>query len=93
MEYNDRAWLNPVESDDTGMIRARIEQDKWNPKRLCVNAYLVIHDCDRNVTLNFEFKDEDEREERLHKVDSLICFLGEFREALSGFPLPEATDD
>lgn len=93
MEYNDRAWLNPVESDDTGMIRARIEKNLWNPKHRHINAYLVIHDCDRNVTLNFDFKDEEKREERLRKVDALIVFLGEFREALSGFPLPGATDD
>lgn len=78
----NRTWLNPLKSDDDGMIKWGVYQDGE-----FVNAEFAIWDCSRKVSLNFDFSSADVRyntsgEERAKKLDLLIKELTDMRKAL-----------
>ena len=43
---------------------------------------LEIADCNRRIALEFDIATDEERENSLHKLDTLVAALGAFREAL-----------
>ena len=47
-----------------------------------IDIHLGIADCNRTITLSIDYDGEEDRKNALHKVDTLIDTLTEFREAL-----------
>ena len=47
-----------------------------------IDIHVGIADCNRSISLAFDYEDKEGRENSLHKVDTLINVLTEFREAL-----------
>lgn len=48
--------------------------------KLYVNGRFCVSDCSRKVELDFDSYDEDDRKNAMHKTDSLVNALQEFRE-------------
>ena len=47
-----------------------------------VEIHVGIADCSRTITVAWDYDDEADRKNSLHKIDTLINTLTEFREAL-----------
>ncbi len=70
------AYVHAVVGDSSTCVEPDCTHD-W-----CVDVDLTIADCSRIVSLDFEIGTAAERRNSLHKVDTLIDALGQFREAL-----------
>lgn len=42
-------------------------------------SYIKLSDCERVITLNFNYNSDRERKKRLKKLDTIIDFLCEFK--------------
>jgi hypothetical protein len=74
-----RALLNLPGHQSTACIVAEIdlETDRSYP-----DYTFKISDCDRSISLDFNFNSEAERENNLYKIDTLISVIREFRKGI-----------
>lgn len=92
--YGNRALLNLPGHHTTAAIVAEVENTANWPKGKSrrgnkLSSYTAtpkitctISDCTEQVNLEFDLDTEDKLENALHKVDTLIATLTEFREGL-----------
>lgn len=78
----NRVWLNPLKSDDDGMLKWEVEQNGQ-----FVTAEFSIWDCSRKASLSFDFSSVKNKystsgEERAKKLDLLIKELTDMRKAM-----------
>lgn len=73
--YGGRDLLNLPGYHSTAAIVAEVvlTNDPWS------RAEIVISDCTRTISLEFSPGDPDSRENDLHKIDTMIRHLKEFR--------------
>ncbi len=82
-----RAWLNKTASG-TGSIFVEVRQEEWKHEgktNKSVETTFEIRDCSRTVNLDFSLYTNEkgtEKSDKLQKIDRLIDYLIEFREAL-----------
>lgn len=69
--------LNLPGHHGTAAIVAEITENRYGNY-----ASIVISDCDRRISLEFELTDGDSYENDMHKVDTLVDALQTFRRAL-----------
>jgi len=81
-----RAMLNKPGFQSTAAIVAEVDNSDAiddDTRYYGPNATLAISDCDRKVSFDFDYDTPEGRANNLHKVDTLIKVLTEFREALA----------
>lgn len=74
-------FLNKPFFHSDGTIFSKIvlsERDKY----IDVHVEMKISDCSDKITLNFYFEDEEDHENNLYKIDTMINHLKEFKRAL-----------
>lgn len=79
MKYYKRGFLNPAQ----GMAAFESEvhfEDAW---RHHADASFSISDCNRKITLDFNFDDDKDYEDNLFKLTTLISELNEFAAKLA----------
>lgn len=74
-----RVFLNPVAQEGIAAAQLRFQKVKETE----YEASLIISDCNRQVTLDFDFWTPKMRQSRLKKVDALIGMLSELREEIN----------
>jgi hypothetical protein len=79
-----RQWLNEDEGTSYIVLDAQVYS-----KGASVDVSIEIKDCNRQITLDFWFGDENERKTKLAKMDRLIEFLQESRNIIATQPLKE----
>lgn len=84
--FNKREFLNLPGHHSMANIVASIVKyrDGGDPEKgeRWIDIQLGIADCSRTITLSIDHESKEDRENALHKVDTLISTLSEFREAL-----------
>lgn len=79
VNVSKRDWLNPKSSSHTGSMSFRIdslEDNSW------VDASVSIADCNRKITLSFDFWDDKSAKDAAQKLNLLISNLLEFQKHL-----------
>lgn len=70
--YYKRKFLNK----DEGIALIEVTGEQYSES---VSLYVVLSDCNRQISLDFYFENEEVRQERLDKMDLLIAELKEAR--------------
>ena len=73
MDYARREWLNPVKSEDTGAVSARVKIDINS-----IDGSIQLRDCGRQVDLNFGSFTPRVAKEKLKKAYKLKAVIDEF---------------
>lgn len=83
--FSKREFLNLPGHHSMANIVADITKYRGDEEKgeRWINIHLGIADCNRTITLAIDYEDVEERKNALHKVDTLINTLTEFREALN----------
>jgi hypothetical protein len=83
---NERTLLNLPGFHSGAFVYVYVEDTSERAKAPGCNPEpflaLEIADCNRRIALEFEIATDEERENSLHKLDTLVAALGAFREAL-----------
>lgn len=82
--FSKREFLNLPGHHSMANIVTDIRKYSGNEEKgeRWIEIHVGIADCDRKITLAFDYENEEDRKNSLHKVDTLINTLTEFREAL-----------
>jgi hypothetical protein len=72
---NTRRYLSPISVDEGSDIRVSASQLNRSS-----DAYVIIRDCSRSVTLGFYFDDEKSKKKRMSKINTLIAELSKLRD-------------
>lgn len=75
--FSERKWLNAADSNDTGSIQTRVRKGL-----AFVSAHLIITDCNRTVTLDFDACDKQELKERINKITLIENTIKNLKQAL-----------
>ena len=79
-----RAWLNHVDSYNSGAIQYKVSADRpWKEGYIDICAELSIWDCSRKITLDFNASDEKEAKKVADKIQILQNALQDIKEGLS----------
>lgn len=70
----------PIGTDNDGEKVSKLSDLRWE---LEPNHTLQISNCDRSIAFELDWQTESERANTLHKLDTLIEILAEFREAVA----------
>lgn len=87
--YGGRAMLNRPGHESTAAIVAEVRNTAGEPDDLdehwvrTPEYQLQLSDCDRRVRYDLSFGDAECHRNNLHKVDTMIRLLTEFREGLA----------
>jgi hypothetical protein len=74
--HHGGAYVLAEVEDSTHLEMDRNELQSW------VNITLVLSDCSRMVSYDFNLETASERKNSLHKIDLLVETLSRFREAM-----------
>lgn len=74
---NNRIWLNPLDSHDTGALQWHVYADAYG-----MGGIISIWDCGRKISLNFDSFDEKKTKQRAKKIDQMIEELQKFKYAM-----------
>lgn len=66
-----------AEVEDTSAF-APEDVDKW----LHPSMLFQISDCDRSIQFEFSIRTQDEYRNSLHKLDTMLKYIGQFRDGL-----------
>ncbi len=83
--FERKEFLNLPGHNGMANIVAQITKNQWNSDdELYRNLELKLDfaDCDRKVSMDLGYHNDYDRENTLHKVDTMIDVLSEFREVL-----------
>jgi len=78
-----RKWLNPLKSNDTGMMSWIVCIDEWSPKY--VDVSVGFWDCGRKIDLDLGFSTDKQKtvKERAAKINTMISELEKVRDNMS----------
>ena len=79
-KHYSRQWLNPKDSNDSGMVQCRVYGDLGIDPY--IEASLSIWDCSRKISLHFDFSTTQEATQRAKKIDILVKELLNLKEQL-----------
>jgi hypothetical protein len=88
---DQRAFLNYPGFYGRAFVLAYVEdtserdfEKPWGGRRVppAPRTILEIADCENRISLEFDVTSADQRQNSLHKVDTLVATLQQFREAL-----------
>lgn len=83
--YYSRKFLN--RESGTAFIEAEASQEgKWNW------IYIKLADCNRHISLEFDVHSEEERVDRLAKIDLLMKEFKEVRKIIKKCKIPKKKD-
>lgn len=84
--YSRKEFLNlPGQESMANIVAHIIKDDEWYPKdslKRMVDITLSFANCDRKIDMYLNIDTEYNRENALHKVDTLIDVLTDFRKSL-----------
>ena len=82
--FSKREFLNLPGHHSMANIVADIKKYSGDEEKgeRWIEIHVGIADCNRTISLAFDYDDKEGRDNSLHKVDTLINTLTEFREAL-----------
>ena len=83
--FSKREFLNLPGHHSMANIVASITKDRDDDiekGNRWVDIHLGVADCSRTISLAFDYYTKEDRDNALHKVDTMINTLTEFREAL-----------
>ena len=82
--FSRKEFLNLPAQHSNASIVAHILKYGTNEERdsESVDADLYISDCSRTISLAFDFGDEYARENSIHKVETMISVLEDFKDSL-----------
>lgn len=78
-----RTWLN----EDQGTAYVVIDAEKSDNSKY-VDVCFEIKDCSRQISLDFYYHDEEERQAKIAKVDRFIAHLNELKDFIVRNPAP-----
>lgn len=70
----------PIGTDADGEEVTKLSDLRWE---LAPESTLQIANCDRSITFEIDWQTEGERANTLHKLDTMIEVLSDFREAVA----------
>ena len=79
--YRKRVFLNPISLSAPSFIQA-VADSSDEGTYLLGNYVLIIGDCHRNVMLEFNLSNAQQRKMSLDKIDRIVKVVNEFREAI-----------
>ena len=81
MAYRKRVFLNPISLSAPSFIQA-VADSSDEGTYLLGNYILIIGDCHRNIILEFNLANAQQRKISLEKIDRLLRVVNEFRDAV-----------
>lgn len=83
IKYGSKRFLSEEDVHSTGSICVYSYLEEGYEGHTYHDAEIVLKDCSRTISLEMSFKNENEFQERVKKVDILVEELLKFKEALS----------
>tara|TARA_R110002153_G_scaffold15876_5_gene56482 strand:- start:151 stop:426 length:276 start_codon:yes stop_codon:yes gene_type:complete len=80
--HGDQKFLNPAVSPHSGSIRATLVKESYNNKDIDYCSALLIKDCSRTVTLDFDFHNKSGKKLSIKKANILIDVITKLRDSI-----------
>ena len=81
MGYRKRVFLNPISLNAPSFIQA-VADSSDEGTYLLGNYVMIIGDCHRNIMLEFNLTNAQQRKISLAKIDRIAKVVNEFRDAV-----------
>lgn len=83
VKYGSKRFLSEEDVHSTGSICVYSCLEEGYEGHIYHDAEIILKDCSRVISLEMSFKNEDQFQERVKKVDALVDELLKFKEVLS----------
>lgn len=83
IKYGSKRFLSEEDVYSTGSICVYSCLEEGYEGHTYHDAGIILKDCNKSILLDMHFKDENEFQERVKKIDILVDELLKFKEVLS----------
>lgn len=83
VKYGSKRFLSEEDVYSTGSICVYSCLEEGYEGHIHHDAEIILKDCNKSISLDMRFRNENEFQERVEKIDTLVDELLKFKEVLS----------